>query len=308
MNLQHLVYFKALAKYQHMALTAERLDITQPTLSYAIRKLEDELGVPLFEKEGRNIKLSIYGSEFLKYVEKCLDALNEGKARLHDLSTGNSGTILLGVSSVISERLLSQMLASFHEIHENNDIGFQIVQAPTDHLLDQLESEKMDIALVSLTDAAKVGRKWQDLQISPLVSQRLVAIMPANLALANEEKVSLEQLAQYNMITFSHQSSLRRRIDRLWARKNIKPQTNLETDNIDIIISLVAQGQGVALIPQGLYQRQPHEGKIKTVPVADDVQYRVYLLTKSSALMSRIAGKFSRFAEKFCLDHPELFQ
>lgn len=307
MNLQHLVYFKALAKYQHMALTAERLDITQPTLSYVIRKLEDELGVPLFEKEGRNIKLSLYGAEFLKYVSQSLDALNEGKARLRDLATGNSGTILLGASPIVADKLLSQMLAAFHSIHENNDISFKISQAPTDVLLNQLEAEKMDLALVSLTDAAKVGRKWQDLQISPLVNQHLVAIMPADLALATEAKVTLKQLAQYNMITFSKRSSLRRRLERLWNRKNIKPRINLETDSVDVIVSLVAQRQGVALIPEGSERQLAHAAQIKVLPVADDVEYRIYLLTKSSALLSRIATKFSQFVEKFSLDHQELF-
>lgn len=307
MNLQHLAYFQALAHYQHMAFTAEKLDITQPTLSYAIRKLEDELGVPLFEKEGRNIKLSIYGTTFLKYVEKGLDALKEGKAKLKDLSTGNTGRIVLGSSSIIAEDMIAKMLAGFRSKNENAAINFTVKRAATEHLLTDLASEKIDLALVSLTDAAKTQHKWQSLQINPLVSQRLIAIMPSDLALASKHKVTLNDLAPYNMLTFTHQSSIRTRLDRLWQRKSIQPNIRLETDSLPVLTALVANKQGVALIPAGVYQ-QFSNPRIVALPIADDVQYRIYLITKSPVLLSRIANRFKHYVQAYFLQHADEFR
>lgn len=68
MNLRHLEFFVELAHTEHMAKAAENLGITQPSLSYAISSIEKELGVPLFEKDGRNIKLSKYGEIYLRYA------------------------------------------------------------------------------------------------------------------------------------------------------------------------------------------------------------------------------------------------
>ena len=67
-NFQHLEYFNELAKTQYMAQAAQNLGISQPTLSYAVKKLEEELGVPLFEKSGRNIRLTVYGKSFAEYT------------------------------------------------------------------------------------------------------------------------------------------------------------------------------------------------------------------------------------------------
>lgn len=72
MNIRHLRFFVELAKTEHMAKAAEKLGISQPSLSYAISSIEEELGVPLFEKEGRNIRLTNYGKIYLEYVKSGL--------------------------------------------------------------------------------------------------------------------------------------------------------------------------------------------------------------------------------------------
>lgn len=305
MNLQHLVYFQALAHYQHMALTAERLDITQPTLSYAIRRLEDELGVPLFEKEGRNIKLSIYGATFLKYVEKSLTALDDGKTKLRDLSSGNSGEIRLGVSPIISDVFLAQMIGAFKKEHDYTDIDFSVQRAAGEPLLFQLENEHLDIGLLTLADAASTQRKWQDLQTLPLINLRLVAIIPKSYPIAQAKRVTLSQLAPYNILTFSKDSGLRLRLDRLWQRKSIRPNIRLESNSISIISAMVAAGQGVAIVPRDAGLEKQNHDKITCTEVADDVDYRIYLVTKTPSMLSRITTTFHHFAEAYCIKHSD---
>jgi LysR family transcriptional activator of glutamate synthase operon len=305
MNLQHLIYFQALAHYQHMALTAERLDITQPTLSYAIRRLEDELGVPLFEKEGRNIKLSIYGATFLKYVEKSLSALDDGKTKLKDLSSGNSGEIRLGVSSIISDLFLAKMIGDFKKEHSETDIDFSIERAAGEPLLFQLENEQLDIGLLTLADAASTQRKWQDLQTLPLVNLRLVAIIPKSYPLAQAKKVTLSQLAPYSILTFSKDSGIRQRLDRLWQRKSIRPNVRLETNSISVISAMVADGQGVAIVPRDASLENIDKNKVVQAEVADDVDYRIYLVTKTPSMLSRITTTFHHFAEAYCIKHAD---
>ena len=98
MNLNHLYYFRALAKEEHYTRTADMLSITQPSLSHAISCLESELGVKLFEKQGRNAKLTKYGALFLRYVEQSLDMLDEGKRVVTETSEPAVDLLIWGIS------------------------------------------------------------------------------------------------------------------------------------------------------------------------------------------------------------------
>lgn len=96
MNLRQLYYFKKLAEKEHYTIAAAELSITQPSLSHSIAELERELGVYLFEKQGRNIRLTKYGRFYLTYVEKSLAELEKGEKLLHELTSPSHGNIDLG--------------------------------------------------------------------------------------------------------------------------------------------------------------------------------------------------------------------
>lgn len=93
MNLSHLHYFRELAQVQHYTKAAHNLFISQPTLSHSISALEDELDVKLFEKDGRTVKLTDDGALFAQYVEKSLDALEDGIGELEKRRGRLSGTV-----------------------------------------------------------------------------------------------------------------------------------------------------------------------------------------------------------------------
>ena len=103
MNLFHLRYFVELAHTRHYTKAAEQLCIAQPSLSHAIRQLEEELGVPLFEKSGRNTTLTCFGEQFLDCAENALKTLDSGVEMLHQSALG-AGTIRSGSGRKISGR------------------------------------------------------------------------------------------------------------------------------------------------------------------------------------------------------------
>ena len=88
MNLDHLRYFKTIAECEHYGRAAEILHVSQPNLNYAVTQLESELGVPLFEKAGRNVRLTRYGRLFLQSVTESLQKLDESTRALQELGTG----------------------------------------------------------------------------------------------------------------------------------------------------------------------------------------------------------------------------
>ena len=112
MNLSHLRYFVELAHIQHYTRTAERLCITQPSLSHAISQLEGELGVPLFEKNGRSISLTQYGKQFLACAQETLSILDEGVESLQRVSRGE-GLIRLGLLRTLGVDYVPKLAARF---------------------------------------------------------------------------------------------------------------------------------------------------------------------------------------------------
>ena len=110
MNLNHLYYFRALAKEEHYTRTAKLLSITQPSLSHAISCLEEELGVQLFEKHGRNAKLTKYGKIFLRYVEQSLEMLDEGKRILMEASGVQGGFLDIGYIYTLGSHFIRRCL------------------------------------------------------------------------------------------------------------------------------------------------------------------------------------------------------
>lgn len=109
MNLSQLRYFRKLAEVQHFTRAAEALFITQPALSNSIKQLENELGIPLFEQHGRNVRLTKYGKEFNEYVSEGLDVIDKGIQVAQEHANSLSGTIDIGTIFTVQFRLFTSI-------------------------------------------------------------------------------------------------------------------------------------------------------------------------------------------------------
>lgn len=123
MNLLHLRYFAELARTQHFTHAAERLCITQPSLSHAIRQLEAELGVPLFERAGRTTTLTCFGEQFLACTQKTLTTLDEGVDELRRAARGE-GLIRLGLLRTLGVDFVPGLAARFLQENPERDFRF----------------------------------------------------------------------------------------------------------------------------------------------------------------------------------------
>ena len=177
MNLFYLRYFVTLAHVKHYTKAAEQLCITQPSLSHAIAQMEKELGVPLFEKNGRNTMLTPFGREFLSCAEHTLSTLDDGIASLQRSARG-SGLIRLGFVRPLGIEFVPHLAADFLRAYPENDIRFTFHTGITQHLLDDLAQRKVDLLFCS--------KPQDDLKFTavPVQKQELVVIVPQNHPLA----------------------------------------------------------------------------------------------------------------------------
>lgn len=149
MNLNQLYYFKTIANLQHFRIASERLNVSQPSLSASMSSLEKELGVVLFEKQGRNIKLTKYGEIFLGYVENSLETLDVGINKIKTLTNNTGGNIDIAYVFPLAPSYIPKIVRKFLDENENKNISFTFKQGLTSEIVDGLKNSKYDLGFCS---------------------------------------------------------------------------------------------------------------------------------------------------------------
>ncbi len=242
MNLFQLRYFVKLAHVRHYTKAAEELCITQPSLSHAMAELEKELGVPLFEKSGRNTDLTRFGEEFLSCAEHTLSVLDEGVTSIRRSARGE-GLIRLGLLRTLGTEFIPRLAKRFLTEHAGRDIRFSFCTGATQTLLDALSARRCDLVFCSQPPAD--GR----FEAVPVGRQDIVLIVPQEHPLAARHGVDLSETLAYPHIFFSKDSGMRSVVESLFARLGKRPVVAYETEEDEVIAGLVAQGFGIAVVP-----------------------------------------------------------
>ena len=237
MNLDYLRYFVKLAQVGHYTRASEQLNISQPSLSHAVRQLEEELGVPLFERQGRNTQLTQFGEEFLDCAARTLATLDEGVISLRRKAKGE-GLIRLGFLRVLGTDYVPRLAARFLAARPDRQIQFTFHSGRTQELLEGLADRRYDLVFCS-RPAPELG-----LTAVPVRAQGLVLIVPPGHPLAGRAGVSLAEAAPYPMVCFSRDSGLRAVVDELFDALGVCPQVAWETEEDQVVAGLVARGSG----------------------------------------------------------------
>ena len=146
MNLSQLYYFVTLAETEHYSRAAEILSITQPSLSHAVGKLEEELETKLFEKKGRNVVLTKYGKVFLEYATESLQSLEVGIKKTKAMTGRNSGVIDLAYIYTLGLEFVPGLVRSFLTDNPQLDVQFRFTVGNTQDIIRGLKEEKYDVA------------------------------------------------------------------------------------------------------------------------------------------------------------------
>lgn len=194
MNLPQLYYFIKLAKLQHYTKAAKELYITQPSLSAAIASLEDELGILLFQKKGRNVVLTKYGEEFYVSVSKSLSELERGIASMKMHSGKLDGTIDIGCIPTLLGDFLPNAIQ--HYLMANSHVKFNIFQGMSLEIANKVSNGTYDIGFCS-----KVEEK-EELCYIPIRAQELILIVNDKHPLAEKKQISMNELKNHNLTTY----------------------------------------------------------------------------------------------------------
>jgi len=241
MEWHQLEYFKAVAQMQHVTHAAQRLSLSQPALSRAIAKLEEELGFPLFDRCGKNIVLNRYGLIFLQHVERAMQEITVGKQVIQDLLHPDHGSVSLSFLHSLGSNLVPGLLSKF--LPNNPDIQFKLYQNATKFLLDQLDAGEIDLCLCSPV-ATREKIEWE-----PLFTEELFVIVPTEHRLAKRSSIELNEIKDEPVVTFKQDYGLRILADQFFKEAGLSPFITFEGEEIITVAGLVEAKLGVALIP-----------------------------------------------------------
>ncbi|MDH1177227.1 LysR family transcriptional regulator [Achromobacter mucicolens] len=244
MELRHLRCFVALAEELHFTRAAERLHIEQPPLSRAIKELEDDLGVVLFERNRRGTVLTEAGATFLQDVRRVFAVLKQAQENVRAVAAGLSGSLRIAVSDGAIDPRLSALLARCRE--EEPEIEIRLSEVP---LADQLRGLRSGDFSIGFAHTAEVG---DDIVTEPLWHDPLVVAVPARHPLLSHKAVPLHQLAIYPLVLCDPQAceGYHRELARLLRPLERPPDVAEHVSSLDMMLTLVGAGYGVGFITE----------------------------------------------------------
>lgn len=287
MNLNHLNYFRVLAQLEHYTQAADKLSITQPSLSHAMSALEKDLGTYLFEKQGRNIKLTKYGKLYFEYVDRALMELEKGEKKLRELTNASTGTIELGYIYTLGPTFVPMLIKEFAKMEENQDIKFVFGQGTTKVLIEELKNEKFDMVLCSYVE------NECEVDFIPIQNEELVVIVSNEHPLAKNDSIDLIDLDKYPFIGFSEKSGIRPLINNLFEKIDLKPNIICEVEEDNAIAGLVEINYGIAVVPRISSLKNYN---IKVLPIINPSHERfIYLATLKNKYLTPSVNLFKNF-------------
>ena len=247
MNYNYLRYFSVLAQLEHYTLAAARLGISQPSLSSAIHHLEDELGgIRLFEKVGRNIRLTEEGRYYQEKVDAVLKELETATMTLRESKISAPVPIRLGVvSGTVCGTVAAEIATT---LYQNTRVRFTLTESSAEELMDMVRQEKLDMAIVDATNRDRT------LHFRKLCRRNFYAALPAGHSLVQSTVLTPRQLEQESQIVFNYGTEGR---FGQWASGVTSDERIVCTVNTaQIALDLVAAGVGICVVPDDCVQQQ----------------------------------------------------
>lgn len=240
-EIHQLRYFIAVAESRSFTRAAEHEHVSQPPLSHQIHKLEEELGAPLFDRQGRTIRLTDAGKAFLLHARSIVTHLNEGKAEVLEIAEGKRGRLSIGASSTIAPHLLPVVLPGF--ALGSRDISITVAAEPCDAVVGRIRDAILDIALVTLPV------ELNGFDCEKVLEEPLYVAVPNGHELATSKITTLREVAD-QPILFVKEGCLNEPVLEAFRTAKIVPNIVFESSFYSCVLALVTAGMGIAFVPE----------------------------------------------------------
>jgi DNA-binding transcriptional LysR family regulator len=285
----HQLYttFVQIVESDTLVKAAEILHLTQPTVTRQLQQLEQQLGMPLFDRIGKRLTLNHAGELVYRYAKSYIALKEKMDDELNEFSDPEVGHVYIGAGLTPSIYLLPPVFATYRRLHPR--VQFQMRTGSSSEVLAALRQREIDMGVVTTVE------QDDDLVLSPLFRDDLLLVAPPNSVMSQKRQVSLQELEAYPFVLMKQGSGLRKMIERLTKRHHLNIQVAMETDSLESINRLVQHGVGVGVLPRSSVQDDIQAGRLAVVDLAD---YRlaartITLVTRSDSVLPASATQFA---------------
>lgn len=290
MTLRHIKIFTAVFRCSSVTKAAAELHLAQPSVSLAVKELEEYYGVRLFERIGRSISPTEAGKEFYGYALHIVSLFDEMEKKIRNWDT--VGSLRIGASITIGTRILPVLLKEFRK--EYPELRTEAFVGRSQAIEQRILDNAADIGLIE----NQPGNP--DLCAIPFMQDELCAVVPPDHPLAGrKEAAALEELAQYPFLMREKGSAGREILDACFEVSQLSVRPVLESSSTQAIVSSVAEGLGVAVLPYLLVRKDIAEGTVSQVPLVHPLRRSLNIIYHKSKYVTDNMKAFMELCRNF---------
>ena len=299
MNLSQLYYFCTLAETLNFHKASEKLNLSQPALSISIARLEEELGVFLFQREGHRVELTKCGIIYHTQIRELLANLDTTNRKIKAYATQGSGHVDVGHIASMSRQFIPINIQNFLTEDPSRKITFSLREGSTLPLISGLESREHDVIFCPYVP------NHQQVQFIPILEQEIVAIVPHDHPLAGRGSIDLKELSPYPFVSYMPQSGVRKEIEALIDRSGWTPNIVCDASDEFGIATLVSLGYGVSCVANiDILEQAPG---IKKIPIHSANCHRIiYMAYLRGAYQPPAVQEFIKFVRDRRVSVPSM--
>ncbi len=289
MELRQLEYFLMVSDLASFTRAAERLYVSQPAVTNAVRSLEEELEIQLLDRSQRKVTLTAEGKIFYRHIQNIMQGISTTLNEINDLKSHNRGHLTIGVTPLAGITSTSRLLAEFRAAYPN--ISISVAEHNVGQLLELLHADKLDFAFVF--DLTKQERTR--LNELPLGSEELMVCCARRHALSRMNSVTLAELTEEPFILMETSCLFRQMLVKHFEESDSMPPVSMETMQVQLLKSLVAENAGISILPESLIE---HDESLSAVPLTPSIYLHPSVVYKADKLLSHAAQAFEEMARK----------
>ncbi len=284
MEIHQLRYFVAVAEEGSFSRAAAKVRVAQPSLSQQIRKLEAEVGQPLFDRLPRSVVLTEAGRCLIDYARQILTSIGDAQRCVDKLNADISGKLAVGAIPTIAPYVLPELVVTFHKHYP--EVTLEIVEDVTQGISRRVEAGELDVALASTCQQSPTLRR------ESLGNEPLLALVPEGHSLAKQTLITLDDLKSQRFLLLHEMHCLSQQVNHLLESRRLRPEIALAGSQLTTIANMVAAEIGISIVPQMMVKHQAIPGCV-SLPFASPVPEReLNLLYNPLRFQSKAAAAF----------------
>jgi DNA-binding transcriptional LysR family regulator len=289
-DLADLRAFVAVAELNSFRAAADSIHLSQPALSRRVEKLENALGVKLFERTTRSVNLTAVGRDFSRKARSLLDDLESSLLSMHEVAASQLGEVVIACVPSAVYYFLPKVLKEYHEQYPK--IRVRIIDDSANAVLESVARGEADFGINI------IGTQEPEIDFQAILTEPFVAACRRDHPLAKKRKVTWAELSQYDFLTVDKSSGNRLLVDLALTNTNARPSWCFEAKHVSTLLGLVEAGLGVAVVPRLAMPQGEHATLAMVQLVEPTVDRTVGLIHRRGRELPPMARKLYQLIEK----------